>query len=561
VTDPVPTWIHKRDGRLVPFEADKISRSLFAATESLGRPDAFLARELADSVVHFLLREGEGAVPTTAQVAELTVKVVRELGQPALAQLFADHAGGRKPGQRATADRQTPPSPTASAEPAPVLRFPADASLPVLLDECRRLYTLRHVFARDLVAAHGEGLLTLTGLDAPFELAGCIIGSLREADGTGLVETLEAARQVVGGFVVLDGPEYLLARTGAVAETLRELAIGLRATGLRAVVNLNCAVPPSWADDRAEAPLFAGTRRALELQQVADLADNLRERLPRIDPEAAPVRVDWHLGERDFARAGAGRLTEVARAALDGAAVAFAFDRPRHPVPLAEGIDRQHPAVLLTVELHLPRLAEHVRSGPAGFLQKLGSLVRLALSAAVQKRDFLRRCSQERPAVTRGFLLDRARLVAAPVGLDAAVEALLGRSPWDGGPALEYARQVLEALRDVLRQDSRSCGLDTCLDGSTLSSSTPRPEEDAAVTPGPPAMDGRSQLRTVGALHTAVELGTTVVLLDPERWPAPEQVVEWLRWAWQHTDVTRVRLVRRALPGRQLTVPWPEERS
>ena len=31
-----PAWVHKRDGRLVPFEPDKISRSLFAATETLG---------------------------------------------------------------------------------------------------------------------------------------------------------------------------------------------------------------------------------------------------------------------------------------------------------------------------------------------------------------------------------------------------------------------------------------------------------------------------------------------------------------------------------------------
>src|SRR5215831_11774436 len=89
-------WIHKRDGRLVPFEADKISRALFAATESLGRPDAFLARELTDGVVHFLTSESEGAVPTTAQVAELTAKVVRELGQPALAQAFADGARRRR---------------------------------------------------------------------------------------------------------------------------------------------------------------------------------------------------------------------------------------------------------------------------------------------------------------------------------------------------------------------------------------------------------------------------------------------------------------------------------
>src|SRR5437870_4712458 len=83
-----PVWIYKRDGRLVPFEADKISRALFAATETLGRPDAFLARELTDGVVHFLAEEVNGAIPATAHIAELVVKVVRELGQQSLARAF-----------------------------------------------------------------------------------------------------------------------------------------------------------------------------------------------------------------------------------------------------------------------------------------------------------------------------------------------------------------------------------------------------------------------------------------------------------------------------------------
>src|SRR4051795_9952581 len=94
MTDPVPpAWVSKRDGRLVPFEADKISRALFAATEGLGRPDAFLARELADGAVHFLAAECEGQIPTTQQIAEVVVKVVRELGHPALAAAFAAHLG------------------------------------------------------------------------------------------------------------------------------------------------------------------------------------------------------------------------------------------------------------------------------------------------------------------------------------------------------------------------------------------------------------------------------------------------------------------------------------
>ncbi len=58
-----PAWVRKRDGRLEPFDADKISRALFAASEALGRPDAFLARELTDGVVHFLTEEADDALP------------------------------------------------------------------------------------------------------------------------------------------------------------------------------------------------------------------------------------------------------------------------------------------------------------------------------------------------------------------------------------------------------------------------------------------------------------------------------------------------------------------
>jgi hypothetical protein len=430
------------------------------------------------------------------------------------------------------------------------------------VEDCVRQYALRHVFARDLVAAHGDGLLALTGLEAPLELAGCVLGTPEVVPavggGQGLIEVLEGARRLAGGFVALDGTEYALARAGAgpaaVPGYLRELAIGLRTTGLRVVVNLNSAAPPSWADDLAAGPLFAGARRPLDRQSVAELAGALLDRLLRPDPALDRVRVDWHLGDRDFLAASVGRLPELARAALDGAGPAFVFDRPRRPVPLAEGIDRQHPAALLTVELHLARLAGHVPGGADPlpvFLQKLGSLVRLALSAAVQKRDFLRRHSQERPAVTRGFLLDRARLVVAPVGLDDAVRVLTGRSPGEGGPALEFARQVVQRLRDVLRQEGEACRLETCLDGSRFGGGL----SGAAPT------DGKAQLRVAGALHGAADLGTAVVMLDPGRPPAPEQVADWLRWVWQQTDIARLRLIRPAAAARQLTVPWPEERG
>ena len=165
-----PTWVHKRDGQLVPFDADKISRALFAAAESLGHPDAFLARELADAVVHFLTIENEGVTPSTEQLAELVIKVVRELGQPALAEAFARFRESRS---------QVSAKPQA-AEAAPsteiVLRFDRGTPLSAVLPSCVREYALQTVFTRDLVAAQSAGLLTLTGLDTPTELASCVLG-------------------------------------------------------------------------------------------------------------------------------------------------------------------------------------------------------------------------------------------------------------------------------------------------------------------------------------------------------------------------------------------------
>src|SRR5207253_183046 len=76
-----PTWVRKRDGRTVPFEADRISRALFAAGEHCGQPDAFKARELADAVVHFLANEADDKVSTTTQVREVVVKVLRQFKQ------------------------------------------------------------------------------------------------------------------------------------------------------------------------------------------------------------------------------------------------------------------------------------------------------------------------------------------------------------------------------------------------------------------------------------------------------------------------------------------------
>jgi hypothetical protein len=560
-----PAWVRKRDGQVVPFEADKISRALFAATEGLGRPDAFLARELADGVVHFLAEEGCGETLGTTEIAELVVKVVRELGQPALAEAFATFGERRQRASPPAAAGGKGQKHTEPAEQEIVLRFAADTPLSAVQAACAREYTLRNVFTRDLVAAQADGLLTLTGLASPGELESCVRGP-RAAPlpaTAGIAAGVEAVRHVAGRCVVLDGPEHELARAGeggelAVREFARELRVGLAASALECVVSLNAASPPPWAGDLAGGPLFEAQRKTPRAEDLLALATALTGELLAL----RGVRIDWHLGERDFLPGEPReRLVRLGRLALDGRPLAFTFDRPRRVVALAEGANRQQPAVLLTVGIHLPRLAQQpgVGGDRTRFLQKLGSLARLALSAGVQKREYLRRRERLRagaagdaPAVTSGFLLDRARLLVAPVGLDRVVTAFTGKGLSDGGESLGFGKEVVRRLRDVLRHDGQQSRLETCLDGpwgfrlDESESADEFPEASGAAglsawDAGAPAKD---QWRAAGALHGIAEGGTLALFLPEDRPPTPERVADWLRAIWKQTEVVRVRLVR-----------------
>jgi hypothetical protein len=569
-------WVQKRDGRLEPFEADKISQALFAAGESLGQPDPFLARELTDGILHFLTTEASGQTPTTALIAELIVKVVRELGQPALARAFAE-------GQTRKATLSSVPDPSAGKTPEkpgtlrhsrPAIVGPPWEELSHWVDAepspdwlvwqtagaCLREYSLTELFTRDLVSLHHDGLLTLGGLETPLELAAQVL-SPPQPPTDRLIETVDDARRLVGELLAFDGLEYWLGPSGTdqatVAQFFRELRIGLRTSRLHAVLNLHTALPPVWAEEQAVGPLFTGATPSPEPISQAQRMDFLLEHALPSTGRSEPIRLDWHLSQDDFGSIPCARLERLVRRALEGAAIAFVFDRPRRPVALGQGLDRQHPAVLLTVALHLPRLAEQLgpQPEPSRFLQKLTSLGRLALSAATQKREFLRRHSRQRPGLTRGFLLDRARLVIVPVGLGAVTHALMGQGLCAAGAALDFARQVVQRLRQVVRQDAQAYLLDACLDAGADS-----PELAGNLADGVTAWDveapPRSQLRAAGQLHAGGGAGTVTILVNEDRPPKPEEAVDLLHQAWQQSEVGGLRFKCGAWQGRQLTAPW-----
>src|SRR5207253_1871143 len=196
--------------------------------------------------------------------------------------------------------------------------------------------------------------------------------------------------------------------------------------------------------------------------------DAIVERWPDLAAAAPGLRLAWHVGDRDLqpGQPGQRRLQVLCRLALETGRIEFVMDRPRRPISLAEGIDRKHPAVLLAVGLNLARLTGHagVAGDAARFLVKLPSLARMAISAAVQKRQFLRR--HVGAELGREFLLDRARLVVVPVGLEAAVRALSGHGACAGGPALDLAQQIVASLAANLRSESQRANIESCVDAA-----------------------------------------------------------------------------------------------
>jgi len=593
-TSGLPAWVKKRGGRLEAFDADKIVRGLFAATEACGRPDAFLARELTDGVLLFLMRDLAGQTPSSSQIADLITKVVRELGHPVVARAFAEFAQSRGRAARKASARYGDPltgepadsvlGPTADQIASWLDKNPTEAGV---IDQAGRLaleqFSLSRVFSRDVAAAAQEGFVRLGGLASPRRLQTLVLpGPLR----TGILEAFADARQLAGDLIVWDSPELQTGSRESAAGLASHFDLAVRLSGLSAVVNLNIAEAPPWAGAIAGGPLFAESMSPA--RQAAEAARSMAEGFLA---STTNVRIDWHLGERDFAD---GAPVWIPVDSHLGTRVSYVLDRPDRPVALAEGLDRTHGACLLEVGIRLPRLAAEpaVRRDPNLFLRKLGSLTRLALSAAARKREYLRKHGR----LGGGMLADRARVVIVPIGLEAIVHGLTDRMIDEMGPPL--ARDTLEVILEACETDGKRQGLDCCVDSSLALmtqwlhaegnnwSGLPLPRgegrgegshSDLPIPPGEgrgegfhreglpgltiwrPELTPEEQVRKAGWLHQQCGRGTLYVARPENDKLTTEAILSWLKIAWQETSLTRIVLTRSRSSQVQLVAPWEKE--
>jgi hypothetical protein len=551
-----PAWIYKRDGRLVAFEADKVSRSLFAASEALGGPDPFKARELTDGVLHFLASEVNGRATTTAELSEIIIKVVRELGHPDLARIFADGAGWRADSSRHRAEDHARPRQAFEDEASTLAaRNTTELKDVDIGDEVLGEPGFRDTLGRDLAGLQADGFLVLAGLERPGRLASIVCPPPAQAAAR-LEEALERSRSVVGPLLIVEAPEHLAPTLHHCQQDarafLRDMETWLRANHRYCLLNLNCTQPPAWAVQVALGPLFdeSNDENQFPLRFSNGIVSDWYEQWE----QGCRIRVYWHLSENDLQECARDRLERVIEVALAGRPLCFVLDRPGQPISLGEGTTHSRPAVLLTVGLNLPRLAEHLTPGVSldAYLGKLMTLVRLARSAGLRQRELLRLRASQHLELRQGFLLERARLVLTPIGLEAAA-CKLSENDHAGRTRSEIARALVQCLHDTAERECERDGLEAVVDSPSLFDLSAQQESvdmsdlSSVSVAGLTCWDAKAppllQLREAGSWHKMTGAGTAALLLSGQHL-SPAVVRERICDAWWRSEVRRMRIVR-----------------
>ncbi|HOJ77679.1 MAG TPA: anaerobic ribonucleoside-triphosphate reductase [Bacillota bacterium] len=80
--------IRKRDGRIVNFDASKISAAIFKAAKAVGGEDRQLADELAQIVIQYLTKKLGTIIPTVEEVQDAVEKILIETGHAKTAKAY-----------------------------------------------------------------------------------------------------------------------------------------------------------------------------------------------------------------------------------------------------------------------------------------------------------------------------------------------------------------------------------------------------------------------------------------------------------------------------------------
>ncbi|MCM8760312.1 MAG: ATP cone domain-containing protein [Candidatus Omnitrophica bacterium] len=81
-------YVKKRDGRIVPFNKQKIADAIFKAARSVGGQDRYLAEDLAEAVKIYLEKEYKGNIPSVEEIQDIVERVLIKTGHAKTAKAY-----------------------------------------------------------------------------------------------------------------------------------------------------------------------------------------------------------------------------------------------------------------------------------------------------------------------------------------------------------------------------------------------------------------------------------------------------------------------------------------
>lgn len=170
--------IRKRDGRVVPFEPEKITRAIFQAARAVGGRDRSIAENLTLSVIRLLKKEERfgGIIPAVEDVQDAVEKVLIENGHARTAKAYILYRAQRtriRDAKSELMDAVKEILVETSRENANVSNSPSAKMLQIGSAASKKYY-LSNLLPREFSRAHIEGSIHIHDLDYYSKTLNCL---------------------------------------------------------------------------------------------------------------------------------------------------------------------------------------------------------------------------------------------------------------------------------------------------------------------------------------------------------------------------------------------------
>ena len=168
--------IRKRDGRIVPFDREKITAAIFKAARAVGGEDRQLAEELSEAVVKYLAAKKGAGIPTVEEVQDAVEKVLIETGHAKTAKAFILYRDKRTRMREAKSELMDVVQEIlveTNRENANIGNSPSAKMLQIASAASKRYYLTR-LIPEEIARAHIEGDIHIHDLDFYAKTLTCI---------------------------------------------------------------------------------------------------------------------------------------------------------------------------------------------------------------------------------------------------------------------------------------------------------------------------------------------------------------------------------------------------